>query len=66
MQLSITVVFLQGKDVRRILGVSKNTATRIMNNVRLAYGKTDRQSVTLDELCHYEQLDPQWVYARFF
>lgn len=54
---------LRNKDVQILLGVSRNTASRILSLVRRHVGKGEGQLVSLGELCRYEQLDVQAAYV---
>ncbi len=50
-------LFVQAKDLQRLLGYSQTTAYRRLKEIKAFLQKEKRQKVTIEEFAHYEGLD---------
>ncbi|SIN92481.1 hypothetical protein SAMN04488055_2121 [Chitinophaga niabensis] len=49
------------RDIQNITGRSENGARSLMDKIKKAYGKKQRQFVTLTEFCEYSGMDEEEV-----
>ena len=49
-------VVLKRKDIERVMGCSKITALKYMKALKDSLGKSESQSVSIQEFCEYEGL----------
>jgi len=57
MKKSLQKVCIYSKDVSTLLGISLRHAERLMNDIKLAFGKQKKHCVTIKEFCDYKGLD---------
>lgn len=56
-------IVVHTKDVANLKGVGPDTARKLLQTIKDAYGKEKRQSVTIREFCEYEDLPYEEVFA---
>ena len=56
-------IIVHSSDVSKLMDVSPDTARRMLNVIKDAYGKQKHQSVTIREFCAYEGLPYDEVFA---
>jgi hypothetical protein len=57
-------IIIYPKDVRHLLGKSERTVRTIMARIRVVYGKSRHQPVTVSEFCAYMGLNKEEVQSN--
>jgi len=54
-------LYVKTSDVSRLEGCSSTTASRLLNQVRYALGKSAKKPITISEYCEYFEVDQEEV-----
>jgi len=54
-------IIIYSKDVQNITGKMPRTARKMLQDIRLAFGKANHEMVTVKEFCGYTGIDEELV-----